>query len=195
MADQQEAARYAEATLRGGHTLSRLLLDVCPLRSGRFEWSVEPTVGSPGDWYMPGVGVSSEALGIRPLERLVSHAVRGDDVVVLEDAMIGRDRAFVPKIEPLGIRALFKAAGDGDESFLVIDSGRPESLDAAFGRVGGAHRFVGAMTAVPLTALPSNGADVADETLRAIAEAATHVFFRGPSYDGLVVWTAPGREA
>lgn len=192
MADQEQAALYAEATLCDGHTLSRLLLTTRPLRSGRFEWSMEPTLGGPGDWGSRGDQLP-EVYGIRPLERLVSRVVGAGEVVVFEDALDVTDRSYVPKLAARGVRAVFKPAGDGAETFLVIDPARlPGSLESAYGSVGGAYRFVGVVAALRIEDFPPSGAEISDETLREVAQAATHVFFRGPSYDGLVIWTAPG---
>jgi hypothetical protein len=144
-----------------------------------------------GEWPLPEGSIYEE-----PIKRVASAALGGGATAVLEDAIVMPDRDLYRKLDEVrGLRALFRRTPDGYETFVVVDrSGLPEALDLATRIAGGTYRVVGVISALPPSALPANGSDLPDDLVRRVAEAATHVFFRNASYDGLVVWTAPGAE-
>lgn len=195
-ADQEQAALYAESMMAKGHALSQALIAACSWRSGAFDWSVPPVVGEPGDWFMGGGGGVVPGPLAKGAIEAVAPSVAGDGVtIVFEDPMIVRERGIFRVAPPPGLRGLLRTADPGYEAFFVIDpAGLAEALDRTYGMLGGAWRLLGVVTAVPSAEFPPDGSDFPNDLLRRVAERTTHVFFRGPSYDGLVVWAAPGAE-
>lgn len=115
-------------------------------------------------------------------------------MVVVEDPIV-RPTALAERVtrEKGCLRAVFKPLGDQAETlFLVASDDAEQGIQAVTSFVVGAYYFIGIVTRAGVDDLPENGAEVSDEQMREWVRGTTHFVFRGPSYDGYVLWTASG---
>ena len=191
---QAQAARYAEIQLLSGRTLSRFLVGALDLERGAFSWTMPPVVDDAGEWYSPKSAPSSGLWGVAAMTHLVGPLMAEEKIVVVEDPIVSEERPpWEPRVSHIpATRIYYKPAPAGLETWLVVDArGTDDSIGFVHGVVGGAHRVIGIVTEYSGD-LPPQATEIADDLLEQWARGVTHLFFRGPSYDGYVLWTASG---